>query len=244
MLQMGTITLGDVPRLALVVRDGAPDDRVRAALNEGANLLELRIDQFAEQGTDHVLAELARWKDIPRLGTIRCAEEGGSWTKSEAERAALYRAILPHVEAVDIELTAATALSGVLSAAQDAGRLVIGSHHDFDKTPARARINELFAQSRDLGADIFKIACHCADENDLRTLAAFLLDHAGDSVIAIGMGAFGAAARIFFPMLGSLIAYTFLDAPSAPGQLNCTQTVQYLNAFYPGRRRTASREDY
>ena len=81
------------------------------------------------------------------------------------------------------------------------------------------------------------VTCH--DTVALQNLAEFTLAHRHRPLVTIGMGAAGAASRIFFPALGSLLTYTFLGAPTAPGQLTCEETLHYLTAFYPTRMRRA-----
>src|SRR5690606_33450116 len=121
----------------------------------------------------------------------------------------------------------------VVTDARKAGVTSIASYHHFSVCPSVQRLQELADRSMDLGADVVKIAATCASPEELRRLARFTLDQADRGVIVIGMGAWAAASRIFFPALGSLLTYTFLGMPTAPGQLNCDDTIHYLSALYP-----------
>jgi len=179
-----------------------------------------------------VVEEAARFAGLPLLATIRSAAEGGGWKGTESERLALFRALLPHVGAVDIELSSTGILGEVTADARAAGLTVIGSHHNFTETPPDGDLDAVVQAGATAGADIVKVAARCNSAADLRRLAAFTLRHEDRAMVVIGMGPAGMLSRVFFPALGSLLTYTFLGAPSAPGQLNSEETVKYLKLFY------------
>ena len=62
----------------------------------------------------------------------------------------------------------------------------------------------------------------------MRVLAAFTAENARRHVIAIAMGKAGAASRIIFPGLGSLLTYAHLGRATAPGQMDLKTTVSLL----------------
>jgi 3-dehydroquinate dehydratase-1 len=238
MLSIGTTYLDGAPRVVLALRDAEDLTEVARFASRGVDVLEARIDQFTQTDAAYVQGYLARLRPFPLLGTIRYAAEGGGWTASEAEREALFRAILPSVDAVDIEL-GASIRDAVIASAHAAGRLVLGSFHDFEGMPSRAVLDAKVAEGDAAGVDVVKIAVTCHDTVALQNLAEFTLAHRHRPLVTIGMGAAGAASRIFFPALGSLLTYTFLGEPTAPGQLTCEETLHYLTAFYPSRMRRA-----
>jgi len=237
MLRVGNVPLDGSPRIALAIRDAADRAQIDALMAAGVDILELRIDQFSSFDPDYVLNEVKRFSGLPTLATIRMAQEGGAWDRPAEERLALYRAVLPEVQAVDIELAAGDTLKALVPEAQAAGKTVMGSFHDFHATPSLETLLSLFVRGRQLGVDVLKVAAFCNSPADLQRLARFTILHAGDSVIVIGMGEHGAPSRILFPALGSRLTYTFLGEPTAPGQLNCDATIQYLSAIFPGFKR-------
>lgn len=231
---MASLQLTDgTPRVALAVRD---TDDPAAVLAAGADIVELRIDQFQQHGLPYVEGVLDRYAAMPRLATIRFAREGGAWAGAEEERADLFEGVLPHAEAVDVEIGAESIFGRVVAAGRAAGKIVIASHHDFEKTPGLAGLCAKADAARAAGADLVKVAATCNEPEDVRRLARFLLAQEGRPAIVIGMGAHGTATRLLFPALGSRITYTFLGEPTAPGQLNCTLTLQYLSVLYPNSR--------
>jgi len=231
MLKFGKMTLGPRPAVAVAIQE-AIDPADIAAACPGA-IVELRLDHLPEGTPESFRAFAGRYGAFPRLATIRHADEGGGWRGSERERLAGYEAVIPVVEAVDVEIASGEITREVVALAHGAGRPVIASFHDFDATPTSERLAEVHALGRELGADIVKVAARCKDPEDLHRLAAFTLEYRRENVIVVGMGPCGLASRIFFPALGSLITYTFLGEPTAPGQLNCRDTLMYLSDFYP-----------
>lgn len=232
MITLGTLNLSERPRAAIALQAPADPAAVRAAAGEQC-AVELRLDQFDGHTTENFLRIAREYAGLPRLATIRWAPECGGWRGGEEERLACYQALLPEVEAVDVEINATACARTVFAAAREAGRLTIGSFHDFDQTPEDDVLEDVHGRGRSLGADIVKIAARCNSREDLQRLAAFTLAHRHENIITIGMGPWGMSSRIFFPALGSLLTYTFLGEPTAPGQLNCTDTLKYLDAFYP-----------
>ena len=155
----------------------------------------------------------------------------------EDARLALYDAILPYVDAVDVEVNAREIAGQVIKHARAKGRLTIASYHNFTATPSLTELMALKEKGKGLGGDVVKVAAHCTCPEDVRCLAQFTLECAPTPVIAIGMGPYGTLSRIFFPVLGSLMNYTFIDTEAAPGQLNYQDTLKYLDVFYPERTR-------
>lgn len=233
MISIGTCVLGARPRVAVAIHDGETRARVDEALEAGADMIELRIDQFTDKTAAHVLHEVKKFSGVPRIGTIRSTVEGGGWSGTEEERLDLYESILPEVDAVDIELGAEKINHQVIGQAVKQGVMVIASFHDFEKTPSSSFCASLIRQGMDLGADIVKIAAHCESREDFHRLIAVLLEHPDRNLVVIGMGARGIQSRFLFPALGSLITYTFLGVPTAPGQVSLEETLRLIRVLYP-----------
>lgn len=231
MLTLGSMPLGQGPAVAVAIQ--TPVDPAEIAAACPSAIVELRLDALADTSPEALLAFARRYGAFPRLATIRCADEGGAWRGSEAERLAAYVAVLPEADAVDVEISAGAIVNEVIGAAHASGKIVIGSFHDFEQTPDGEGLDAVFQAGRQLGVDIVKIAARCNDAEDARRLAAFTLANRAAHVIVVGMGPYGMASRVFFPALGSLVTYTFLGEPTAPGQLNCCDTLKYLSKFYP-----------
>lgn len=236
-LRLGPVSLGEVPRVAIAIRDNVDRGALDDAIAAGASIVEARIDEYASHDTDYVIEQVQRLAGLPVLATIRHRREGGRWERSEAERLALYQAVLPHCDAVDAEVYARDIFAPLAQHARAAGKLVIGSFHDFDGMPSSRKLTAISTYGKARGAHIVKVAAMCRRRSDLQDLARFTLSGRSDiPAIVVGMGEHGAASRIFMPMLGSLLTYTFLGQASAPGQLTLDDTLQYLSLFCPAFR--------
>jgi 3-dehydroquinate dehydratase-1 len=227
-LRIGSLELGTRPRIAVPFTGAGAPTQIPALARRGLDVAELRFDLFGTQNADAWLAAVAEFAPVPVLATIRCAAEGGSWKGSEPDRLERYRALLERVDAVDVEIASPIARE-VVAAARARGKLAIASFHDFAATPALAALEDVVARGRAAGADAVKIATAVARPADLRTLARVLLGHDDVGLIVIGMGEGGAASRVLFPALGSLLTYASLDAKTAPGQLELDELVRLLD---------------
>jgi 3-dehydroquinate dehydratase-1 len=205
-------------------------DRARAA---GVDLAELRIDWHRSAEPADVLAAIAPFgaAGLPTLATIRSRAEGGHWAGDDAARLRLFEAVLPVVDAVDVELSSTAIRPGVVAAARAADRPVIMSYHDFEKTPDGSFLEATVEAALGAGADVVKISTMAHGAGDLRVLAALLLRY--PRMIVIGMGAEGAGSRVFFPLLGSRVTYSAMGGRPAPGQLPFEETRRLLTLFSP-----------
>ncbi|HTQ04540.1 MAG TPA: type I 3-dehydroquinate dehydratase [Polyangiaceae bacterium] len=249
---MKTLRLGPVrlrphhPTVIAPFTDRTPLRVLERAAKEGLSLAEARVDLFRDRTPDAVRAHIEAVRAVlPVLVTVRAAREGGAWRDGEAARLALYRALLPVADAIDVEL-AAPIRADVVRAARRARRLVVLSHHDFERTPAAAALGRIVTQGTRARADIVKIAAHVADDADAARLAALFARHAESALVVVGMGEHGKKTRVFFPALGSLFTFASLDHATAPGQLAWPEMCRELSLFFPDyaprpKRRRAKR---
>ena len=232
MVSIGSCVLALCPRIALAIDDSASRAEVDAAIKAGADIVELRIDRFRDMTAAHVLEVFERYAGLPRIGTIRTRREGGGWDGTEEERLGLFTAIMPRIEAVDIELASNRINRKVIELAASQDKTIIGSFHDFEKTPALDIFQSLIDTAQDLGVTIIKFAAQCAGPEDVRRMGGMLLNNPDKPMIVLGMGSAGRISRFLFPALGSLVTYTFLETPSAPGQASLEETLHLMNLLY------------
>ncbi|MCC6152673.1 MAG: type I 3-dehydroquinate dehydratase, partial [Candidatus Hydrogenedentes bacterium] len=221
------------PRIAVPFRDGNDSAFIARAVELGVHIAELRIDQFAKRDAANVLNEIEKFKAVPILATIRSAAEGGNWHDSDSSRLALYKAILPKIDAVDVELSSSAIAADLTAAAHALHKPVILSFHDFAKTPPLDTLNAIVRDARSAGADIVKVAAMCNSQDDVRTLTRFTLDHAHEGVVVIGMGPIGITTRVLLPALGSLFTFAAYGEGTAPGQLQLEEMATIFAKLYP-----------
>lgn len=235
---LGHLLDSAVPCVAVSFTDAESVDDIAVATQAGLDIAEIRIDRCASDDVWLISNVIRRFSDVPTIATIRSRDEGGDWDGTEDERLALFNAIIPNVDAIDIELGSGAINKAVIDEAHRAERCAIVSYHDFDSTPAFPKLVDVFTRARSIGADLVKIAAMVTSPDDLRALAAFTLAHHDKGVIVIGMGDLGTPTRVLFPFLGSKLTFAAGFRPSAPGQLGLPETVdalRLLSADYAAR---------
>ncbi len=231
-MKLGTLTLGRYPALVGVMTDFCDRRALRRALKVGIDAIEMRIDYLDSPDTiklTNIIGDI-RKRALPIITTVRSVREGGRRNIPDRERVALFKALIPLTDAVDIELSSKAILRDVVGFAKSARKRVIISHHNFHSTPARSRLEQVVANGRNAGGEIVKIATMVKNDRDVRRLASLTLEH--KNLITIAMGEGGAGSRIFFPQLGSLLTYAPIDNITAPGQLPLKVTREELNRYY------------
>lgn len=187
------------------------------------DLIELRIDMFEDNSLHRVLETFKIAKDKfnkPLIATVRDISEGGQ--RAIPDRFVLYEAALPLSDFVDVEVNSETLLQRVRGIISDR-TILIGSYHNFDLTPPDEFLEGIVRKGSASGVDIVKIAVRANDRNDLIRLLLFTLKHKDSGIITMCMGEQGLPSRIIAPLFGSLIAYGYINKPSAPGQLSVRQ---------------------
>lgn len=233
MVMLGRLPL-DASVPVLIASFGNTDQAaIGEAVQQGLDVAELRIDLYEDARVASVLSEVAKFKALPTLVTIRAASEGGKWAKSEPARLELFQAIAPHVDAIDVELRSTDIRDDVLAVAKQEGKVCLLSFHDFGFTPPLRELIGYVDQAKALGADIVKIATHARDDFDVATLAHLLLQRREANLVVIAMGPVGIKSRVFFPALGSLMTFAALGTPTAPGQLPIAEMFRELRLYYP-----------
>lgn len=179
-------------------------------LQKACDIVELRLDSL---GWEQDVTTFASQCPLPLLVTARGSQEGGANELTIAQRKLAYQTLLPYASLIDIELRDFPHFIEILEEARANKVIIVGSFHDFEKTPA---LDELLEKITVL-ADIHKFALHTNDHRDLGILLELLETESLVSVM--GMGPLGSAARPLMGKAGSILNYGFLgDTPTAPGQ--------------------------
>lgn len=228
--KIGSVQLGDLPRVVLGVDGNAPV--VAQATGEGIDILEVRVDLFSKLTPTSVVEEVKalRRHGLPLIGTVRSREEGGNAEITDSQRADLYAKISSLVDAIDIDLSAGT-LKSVIATARDNRNTLILSHHDFHSTPSERELEKIVGKATSLGADVVKIATLAEDESDVVRLLQFTLKHQDKNLVTIAMGSKGSISRLLFPLAGSLMTYTSVSP--ADGQIPAKRLLEDLRLYYP-----------
>ncbi len=207
--------------------------RVEAAnvIAKKPDLLEWRVDFFrAIADTTRVVEAAGMLRGlatgIPIVFTRRSIREGGqNIDASEDQVSSVIEAVCAEgwVDFVDCELSSEPEhFQRARAAAASCGALLIGSFHDFSRTPDANEIIGKFAAAKDLGADLAKVAVMPRDIDDVLTLLHATLQGSRTfdlPLITMSMGAYGSLTRLFGWMFGSSVSFAVGDRASAPGQV-------------------------
>lgn len=237
-LVVGTVAPAGLAALAAA----APDARV-------ADIVEARIDLSVREA-DPVAPppsppDPATLRDIfascrsleatgtPVLATIRLVADGGRWNE-DAPRLPLFEAALADGRCTWVDVEVESAIAGeVVDRARRLGRRVIVSHHDFSGTAPLDELEAIVSRARAFHADVIKVATRVDDLEGHDRLLELVRGHRAEGLAVIGMGAIGRPLRSYLPTVGSRLAYGFVDAVAAPGQVHVAELVARLVADCP-----------
>ncbi|MYK89012.1 MAG: type I 3-dehydroquinate dehydratase [Acidobacteria bacterium] len=193
---------------ATVTAETTSELRARRDAQEGADLVELRLDGVADPDVGGALAD----RRLPVVATCRPTWEGGAFAGSEAERRRiLLEACRLGAENVDVEQRAGFA-DEVLAAR--GGRGVVLSFHDFDGVPAD--LEARYRSMRATGAEVVKIAAAAGSLTESLRVARLGSDD--EPRVLIGMGVAGIPSRVLAGRFGS--CWTYAGDGIAPGQID------------------------
>jgi 3-dehydroquinate dehydratase/shikimate dehydrogenase len=187
-----------------------------------ADLIELRLDCLGpsddEEFARHI-NQLVRGLALPVIITFRPTEEGGYRDLSDETRTNFWKSQSVHTEATwwDVE----AAFLDRLPFLPDWSRIVC-SHHDFSGVPVD--LADIYQRLASTQARIVKIAVQARDAVDCLPIFDLIKRARGEGreIIAIAMGAAGAATRILGPSRGAYLTYgpVEIERATAPGQVS------------------------
>ena len=222
---IGSCKLGSVPRAVAIIDGPLALDKIKAIEESGADMLELRVDCF-EDGIDDVcdyIAAVRRICSLPLIGTIR------ENARTRDDRPRLFEKVIPLVDAVDVEIDAAITPAIIAMAA---GKTVIVSEHDFERTPDSAELEAIARRAAALGGHIVKIAAMARGREDVVRLLEFT-HQCALPIVSFSMGKYGTISRVMSMLFGSLFSYGYVAKANAPGQLPISKLVEELRMYYP-----------
>ena len=221
--------------------DSAPED-LSLLKKQGLEIIEICIDLADVKDLGEAKKLIKKFAGMPIIARVRPEREGGQWKGEEAERLQLLRDIAPVVSAVDVELDVANRRS-IIEEIKAAEAAVIVSQHDFSGVPDLEKLIADATTAFSDGADIYKIACTVANDDDVTVLEQFTKQQSSPNrpCIVIGMGKNPSArhARLTLSTQGSVVAFACCTRITADGQLSLEETVQAVhkannNSTYQG----------
>ncbi len=242
-LEIGT----GVPKIIVPIVETTKEgilEQAAAVASLHPDAVEWRMDFFDSADdlsqVDLVLDGLrALLGDMPILATFRTAQEGGEKDISKEDYLALYEHILEQGQAdlIDVELfMGPDVFQPLANKAHAAGKVIVASNHDFQKTPPKEEIIRRLVAMEDLGADIAKIAVMPQSMGDVMTLMSatrqMVDEHAKGPVITMSMSKLGVISRIAGEAFGSSMTFGAAGQTSAPGQIEVSRLRSLLNELH------------
>ena len=133
---------------------------------------------------------------------------------------------------IDVEVYIDESIVELVRELQKAGMKVIGSNHDFVKTPDKEEIVRRLCHMQDIGVDIPKIAVMPQCKKDVLTLLCatekMASEHANRPIVTISMSGIGTVSRVAGEIFGSAITFGALQKASAPGQIRVEELKKML----------------
>lgn len=200
-------------------------------LGKQPDIVEWRADFFEGiAATAEVIATAREIKDVvggmPVIFTIRSGREGGqpiSLTRRQAVELNAAVCVNTTVEYFDCELSNAPEdIRFLRKAATEKGKLIIGSFHDFEKTPSREILLAKFATAKEYDLDVAKVAVMPQSLEEVLALLSVTLEarrRFAMPLITMSMGRLGAITRMAGGLFGSSLTFAAGVESSAPGQL-------------------------
>lgn len=207
-----------------------------------ADLLEIRLDRILRkglppeiEGSRSFIRDVKQKTRKPLLLTIRRPEENEApepGMLADEKRMPFFEALIPLVDAVDVEIGSAIA-GKVIRMARKAKKPIIGSYHNFRRLPPDKTLYEKLGRAKNLGADIFKVAALIESPREAIRLLLFCnLFSRSRLICAVGMGKTSTFSRVAAPFFGSVLAYASLSAKAAPNQPDIKTLSADLRRFY------------
>lgn len=216
--------------IALVITDQDTNAQIK---NLGVGLLELRADLFKKINPAYIVDQIKHRKllKIPLLLTLRNQKKEGAVKIFPDElKMQVITAALPLVDMVDIELSSPLLKQVLMLARKFKVKTIVSSHH-LQGMPRD--LESIFKKSLSTRADIVKIAARANSFDDVMTMLVFTHHHRKHALITMSLGPLGAISRLILPAAGSEYTYTFLNKPTASGQIDANTLKSHMKAYYP-----------
>jgi len=236
-IRIGRVKVGEAPKIVVTVTTPHQIPSVVKARTSGADIVELRLDYLAHLPEERIISitrEASAAAGIPVIATLRAPREGGARRdgvmSDERRRVALYQALLPHVHAVDIELSCPL-VGEVVSNTHKKGKTVIMSYHHFQSTPPLSRLKALAHLAKAKGGDIVKIVTTTRTSMEMIRLFTLLDDRPAWPMAAFSTGPHALLSRLVSWFCKSSLMYAGLPGKTVPGQPNVEELKAALKQF-------------
>ena len=242
------VAIGEgIPKICVPIVGKTREEIIKAAeeiRTLPVDVVEWRADWYEEVFEANVvldvLQELRRiLGEFPLLFTFRTKKEGGEKEIGEKNYRILNQLIVESglADLIDVEVFSGDeVVNDLVRTAHENGVKVIGSNHDFEKTPSKEEIIRRLQKMQELDVDLPKIAVMPRKKEDVLTLLAATEEmnrkYADRPIITMSMAGDGIISRLCGEVFGSALTFGAAGQASAPGQIGVKELRQILTILH------------
>lgn len=247
-VKVGNLLLGDgIPKICVPIIDNnynAVLSMAKAIYESAADMAEWRVDFYKDfhniNAVNETLISIKKiLKEKPLLFTFRTLYEGGRENINYEEYSALLKEAAVNADMADIEVYRSENISELINFVKKY-TVVIGSYHDFNKTPKVDEIINRLKYMNSVGADIPKIAVMPKYKMDVIKLMEASLQASellNSPIITMSMSGIGLISRVAAEFTSSAITFGCIGTPSAPGQIEVDALKKVTDILYCNQRK-------
>ena len=242
------VAIGEgIPKICVPIVGKTREEIVKAAeeiRTLPVDVVEWRADWYEEifeaDVVLDILQELRRiLGEFPLLFTFRTKKEGGEKEIDEKNYRTLNQLAAESglADLIDVEVFSGDeVVNDLVRTAHENEVKVIGSNHDFEKTPSKEEIIRRLQKMQELDVDLPKIAVMPRKKEDVLTLLAATEEmnrkYADRPIITMSMAGDGVISRVCGEVFGSALTFGAAGQASAPGQISVKELRQILTILH------------
>lgn len=242
------VAIGEgIPKICVPIVGKTREEIIKAAeeiRTLPVDVVEWRADWYEEvfeaDVVLDVLQELRRsLGELPLLFTFRTKKEGGEKEIDKKYYRTLNQLVAESglADLIDVEVFSGDeVVNDLVRTAHENGVKVIGSNHDFEKTPEKEAIIRRLCRMQELDVDLPKIAVMPKKKEDVLTLLAATEEmnrkYADRPIITMSMAGDGVISRLCGEVFGSALTFGAAGQASAPGQIGVKELRQILTILH------------
>lgn len=235
-----------MPKICVPIVGTTREEILKAAreiCGTSADLVEWRVDWFESVfDIDKVTTLACELREVlgemPLLFTFRTKNEGGEKEITFEQYADILCQVADtkSVDMIDVEVFINENVAGLVADLKAKNMIVVGSNHDFSKTPSKEEIIRRLCYMQEIGVDIPKIAVMPQSKKDVLTLLSateeMASSYADRPIVTMSMAGIGAVSRVAGETFGSAITFGAMQKASAPGQINVEELKKILEILH------------
>ena len=235
-IEVRGVRIGEgIPKIIVPIVETTRKEIIRKAeslADVRVDIVEWRADWFEEAADPAAVEKVLKGLrsalgNTPLLFTFRTLREGGEKAIDQQDYAALNISVARSgfADLIDVEIfTGDEIVREIIESAHERGVKIVGSSHDFDRTPEKEEIVGRLKKMQQMGADIPKIAVMPQSRKDVLTLLLateeMTAEYADRPIITMSMSGTGLISRLCGEVFGSSCTFGAVGKASAPGQMN------------------------